>query len=292
MSKRWILLFFIPMSAVTASATLPPVDFIVKTWAKTHKSIKNLKIQSTILSYQDDHPTDTQFQEVWTYHAATQSFESAAWSSLRTGNGVSLGTKLFSAVRPDVSVSPVSSLLVSSQADVMIDALKSVQVSFPPDSDSLVSLPNAVSPAAARTIAVPENSFQSLGRLDERMDRMGWVVGTADPRDKTRPQVWFEKDSFYPMKLWFTPSSLKKFYEIRFEEMQPSHSFFYPRLIKVKDEKGAVLFSVQLTEITSLPHVVHNTALSAGKSDQWTAEGEASSGSLKELIQLYYDIIR
>ncbi len=76
-------------------------------------------------------------------------------------------------------------------------------------------------------------SISSLGRFK---DSIVYVIGAKYP-DETRPQIWFDRSSFRPVR-WFQPSphftENSEFMEILFSDWQSKNGTWYPMHIEFK----------------------------------------------------------
>lgn len=113
-----------------------------------------------------------------------------------------------------------------------------------------------------------------LGRMDRRF---AWVIGSRSPAKKGEisvPQLWIEKDSFFPMKIVLADSV-----EARFENFRDVKGQTLPRIIHFQ------IKSVLLREEWGEVDVNSKTDLVAGFQPGWTSSGKMISGDLREMAE-------
>lgn len=247
---------------------IPPSQFLMKTWFTKHSS-KNIKILSVVTGQEGNEQAGS-FEEVLTFHPKTKLVRSLATNKA--------GRKLYSLEKNLDALAPVTSFLLGTDFKEASLLLKSRGIPIKTDEDF----------APLKT--EPEKlglESESLGRWQ---GRVAWVIGLTgqDLKADSGPQLWFEKDSFLPLRLIYfeskDPSNRSSgLVEFQFDQYKITSEYAYPRIIQVLKNKKKI-FSVQLLDIT-----VDSEKL--GHLPKAQAEN-SSPEALMSLIQLYYDTLR
>jgi hypothetical protein len=253
--------------SASASAYIPPSLFLIKTWMQKHSKVKHLRIRNTIIAFEKDQPTNIRFSETAIFNSKTSDVKS--WATDEAGKTLFSNQKKFSALPP------VAQLLIGNDFKEVSQSLKAKGIPVRLEADLL----------ALKTESERINSeSQSLGRWQ---GKIAWVIGPTGSNlaVDSGPQLWFEKDTFLPIRLIYTPSAEPEdSYEFQFDQYRLSYEFPYPKSIQVFKKGKGHIFTVQLTDVS-----VNSDKLETLNP---TGEAQSSPSALKELVQLYYELFR
>lgn len=258
-----------------AYAYIPPSQFIVKTWVKKHSDSKALKIRSTITALEDGKPGHLSFRETAIYN-----FEALTMKSLATDQNDQI---LYSTEKNLRSLSPASKLLISTNSQEVTEALKEKGI--------LIRTPEELLQLRTETAKLKSEN-ESMRRWNRSF---AWVIGSAadsiETQGRLNPQVWFEKDTFLPLRLVYSASGESERLDFQFEDFHYFRDFPYPRNYRVSKKGKEMGLQAQVIDLTPVPGGTKHSG-SATKQVGFTAAGESASGALKDLIQFYYDFVR
>ena len=131
--------------------------------------------------------------------------------------------------------------------------------------------------------------------LKRMNDQVAWVIAQKGSKtgSSSQTQVWFEKDTFYPLKLVWREAESDVPYEFRYEFQggASQKGFSYPKVISVFNQDSQLILRSKLSELTlgsegaefGMPHP---------RVQGLTPAGEASPAKLKSLLKLYDQLIR
>ena len=298
MLRKIVLSLWITLLSIPSYAYIPPSNFIVKSWVKTRKGLKPIRIRNLVTAYSNNKPETTSFKEVLYFNPTAMTLVSSALSSASSPSSPNYpnykdetGNRLYSVSKSISSAALASVLMLSPDEQAVVSSL--LERGIPIRKEFIPVLPTGSSPEA---MPAAENEVEALTRIDRQVNKVAWIIGTTDPKDEVRPQIWFEKDTFYPLKLKLlgfaeTSQDSSKVYDVTFENYQSIHRLPIPRLIKVLDKNGSVLLTSELIDMTSTfkPEAHLSQGIEKG---HFTPMGESASSSMKDLIQIYYDAIR
>jgi hypothetical protein len=137
--------------------------------------------------------------------------------------------------------------------------------------------------------------------MDEEKDGAVWEVKESKPiqnGEGVEPQIWFEKDTFLPVRLVYNPQgdgSVPKdsnLYDIKMMNYRFYHEFPFPRSIIVSKKGAGILFEVKLEELQVNSPEGLDSKESHRAASGFTEAGETAASGLKELIQSYYTLFR
>ena len=287
-SKLLGIVFTLTLVSGVCHAYIPPSSFIVKNWVKSRKGMKTIRIRTQVTKYSDMEPTSVTFKETLYFNPATQAFESTAFD---LGN-----QSLYSVTRKLDTAQLPSQVLLGSEVSPMSDALnereipiRKPKVYVPDPNPSASPIPSP----SGEPVAEEFPEIESIARIGKKVNPVAWVIGTTDPLlETTKPQIWFEKDKFYPLKVIFQTHKDGELRQVEFEDFHIIGRLPFPRTTKVFDKSGKLLFVSQLTDILAAPREGSRLGNNASKAERFTPSGESSSSELRELIQLYYDVVR
>jgi hypothetical protein len=251
---------------VNTFAYLPPSQFIIKTWANKHSGLQTVKVRSLVTAYDGEKPTDVHFKATTLFHVGTHILRS--WASDDSDK------KIFSIEKKGDAISLVSRLLLSSNGKDLIRALRDQKFPIRIDEELM----------ALRTEA--ERARAEDEALKRWNNGIAWVIGT---REDAPSQLWFEKDVFLPIRMIFTHPAVNDRMEFRFENYRFSKEFPYPRSLIVMKDGKKILLKEELIEFSS---VVDTSSSHHGTALGTFLEGNSISSSVKNLIKLYYDVVR
>lgn len=269
-----VLSLVVMSSLITSSPSfgyIPPSQFLMKTWFTKHSG-KNIKISSSVNGYEGTEQAtgSISFKETLHFHPQTKLLRSLATDET--------GKKLFSLEKNLDTLAPIAQFLLGSDFKEVSLLLKSRGVPIKTDED--------FAPLKTEPEKLALES-ESLGRWQ---GKVAWVIGPTgqDLKVDTGPQLWFEKDSFLPLRLIYLESKdpnsrSSSLVEFQFDQYKITSEFAYPRIIHVLKNKKKI-FSVQLLDMT-----VESEKL--GHLPKSLAENSSPEGVMS-LIQLYYDTLR
>lgn len=261
-------------SGPSAWAYIPPSQFILKTWANKHSGIKSLRIKTQVTAYDGNKLTDVHFKELSIYYPDTQFLRSWALDDAER--------KLFYVEKKADAASPIVRLLMNKDWQGHLQMLKQRGIPVKSDQELL-----ALRTEAERMKA--ENL--TLGRWGGGID---WVMGGASAPAPVKnavisdPQLWFEKDTFLPVRMIYANSGSSALNEVQMESYKFVQGFPYPRKITVL-KKNEIAFIGQLTDLFVDSE---KSASSSASSSGFTDVGQSISSNLRSLISSYYEQLR
>ncbi len=248
-------------------AYIPPSFYILKTWVKKHSDFKQLRVQSLVTAAEIPGETPLHFKEITIVENSP--------TTIRTTSTDDFGKYLFRQTRTSETMSLLAKLLFSSNAELVAEQLKSFEIPVKTEKDLLV-LPTE-----------PERWAQEKQFLTRWNTTMAWVIGNQEPKGKLGPQIWFEKDSFLPLRIIYAPQRDGDWLDIQFENYQVSRGISFPRVIRVLKKDGSTLLNIRVTDVST-----SFRKDSGHLANGFTPLGEDTPGSLKEMIQRYYEFLR
>ena len=259
-------------------AYIPPSEFILNNWTNKHVvNSRAVKLKNIVTAYDQNKLTELHFKETVIYYPATGSL-----TSLITDDA---DQKLYSTEKTIESLPPITKVLLSGDLPKVTESL--VKVGIPIKSkEELLALPTE----AERILAESE----LLTRVNGQLTSLAWVISTPKPDDTGPvPQIWFEKDTFFPLKLSYLENRDQTFYEFQIEDFRSFRDFIFPKTYRVKKGDN-VLFASQLQDLwIAAPDTLGVKAFHSQNSENGFSDlGQASPASLKEFILRYYGITR
>ena len=252
----------------TASAYIPPSLFILKTWVGKHARQKKLKITHLVTPGGGSQNSPAHFKEVL---MASEGQLLRSWA-VNDSNEV-----LFYQEKVVKEWSLPTQLLMSSDWVTLGRLLK----------DMGVPMVTQNRPSQSEPVEIEQ---QSLVRWK---DTISWVI-SEKPIQKQHPQIWFEKDTFLPLRMLYSPNHDSKSYnhdsksyDVAFDNFRKD--FSYPRMVSLSDSSGRVLLTSQVVD---LGPASESTKWPRPSSHGWTAAGNSVPSELKDLIELYYKSFR
>lgn len=252
--------------SVGSFAYIPPSQFILKTWANKHSGVKGIKIKTLVTAYDGNKPTDIHFKEVSVYSPETQVLKS--WATDESEK------KLYYSEKKIDTWSPISKLLISHDWHQLSLNLRERGIPVKTEQELL----------ALRT----ESDRMKLENLALQRWNGGfaWVIGSTPSKEGNSPQIWFEKDTFLPLRMVYSRQD-SDLAEVRFENYRFFREFPYPRTSSVL-RKGSTYFTSQLIELI----VDGEKLLPGGATPGFTEAGNSISSGMRELIRAYYEQFR
>jgi len=259
------------MGTSMAFAYIPPSQFIVRTWINKHGGVKNVKVRSNVTAFVDDKPTDVHFKETTIYNSDTNTIKS--WVSDDSDR------KLFVIEKNAANLSTISKLLFMADSREVVRVLRDRGIPIRLEDELL-----AMRTELERTKSENESIARWNGGL-------AWVIGSVNPPDAFNPQLWFEKDTFLPLRMIFVSPKDRETYDFRVEGYRYSREFPYPRVLSVIKKGNGTLFSSQLLELA-----VNADQSKGSRGDSstpgYTDAGNSLSSAQRDLIRQYYDVVR
>jgi hypothetical protein len=268
----WTLLLFTP----NAFAYIPPSQYILKTWLGKHSGVKSVRIKTVVTALEKDKPTDVHFRETTYYQFDRQTLKSFASDDAER--------RLYSIEQAAVRMSPTGKILLGTD---LRDVSKTLR-------DKKVPIRSEEELQGYRTEGEKQKSeTESIGRLNSTF---AWVIGTPPTKKGDSPeegQIWFEKDTFLPLRFVLSNTRDRDTYDIRFDNYRTYREFPFPRTVTVlKKNDGAVLVS-QVVDVTLNPEVPSGRSFHGGGPEgSFTDAGNSAPSAVKGLIRMYYDLVR
>jgi hypothetical protein len=258
------------LSSAVAWAYVPPSQYIVKSMTTRRMGLKVVRIRSQVVALDGDKPTDVHFKATTVYSAQTQTLRSWATDSA--------DKELYRIERKAPQFLPADALLFELNPQQVAKNLKDRGIPIKTE-EELLLLKDEEERRAAET-----------ERLVRWKGQLAWVIGPTDPKDKTSPQLWVEKDSFFPARL--IADIRDTFADIRFEGFRLYRELPYPRTIYLARKDDTLVLRDDLVEINVNPSPKELKFPVATGPDGFTDEGNAAPGKLRELIRQYYELVR
>ncbi len=253
------LLFVLQATALFGTlghAYIPPSAFIVKTWVGKHAHHKKLKLKTLVTTGDKRQGATVQFKELF---VLTEAGVARSWA-MNDSDQV-----LYYQERGLKQLSLPSQLLFNSDSSDLMRHLieKGIPILTDPQ---------------------PEKVEQEY--LKRMNDSVSWVI-SQKPLQKDGPQVWFEKDTFFPLRLVFSTSESTRTYDLNYENFR--RDYLIPRFLTLRGSSGEVVLTGQVQDFgiqSDIPKPLRSSA------PGWTPLGESASANLKTLIQTYYQSLR
>jgi hypothetical protein len=251
---------------------VPPSQYVLKTWLSKHNGIKNVRVKTTVTAIENDKPTEVHFKE--------NTLLSIDRMNLKSWVADDSDKKLYGIEKSSAALSPVAKLLFSGDWRDVIGVLKEKNIPIRTE-EELLSLKTE-----------PERLKVESEFLSRIGGHIAWVIGGSGIKENFDPQIWFEKDTFLPLRIVYLAKD-GEVYDVQFDHFRFSREFPYPRNLTIARKGKGILISSQLIELnvssdTSFPKQSH----SSNSEDGFTDAGRSASSALKDLIRLYYDVVR
>jgi hypothetical protein len=249
-------------------AYVPPSFFIVKSVAAKHGGIKGVKIRSMVTVMDGEKPGTIRFKAIAHYNPNTGTLHAYAYDER--------GQKLYAVERRDDSATGADALLFWRDENKVAAALKARGIPIRTE-DELLKMKDE-----------DERRLSEVTRLARWNSANAWVIGGPE---KDTPQLWVEKDSFLPLRLIAAPrpeSSSSDIVDLQFEGQRYQREFPYPRVVVAVQGKRP-LFRDEVQDITI---TLDPAEFRSGVTPGFTETGNSSPGSLRDLIQKYFEVLR
>lgn len=259
------------LPAAPAWAYVPPSQYIVKTWVAKRSHAKNLRIRTIATVMEGEQPTSTKVRTTTTFNAQTR--ELVSWASDESDK------RLYTVTRKQRLLGGLNALLLDPEVREVVHALRSARIPIRGE-DELLALPD-------------ENARRAAEVTDFVRWKSGfaWVIG--DPKGWDA-QFWIEKDTFLPARLVFQPKDYGSTVDVKFENYRFQQDFPYPRLVFVAGKESPIFLKDELVDVAVNVDAAQlkPPAGEKGPANGYTDAGGGASGSVRELIKNYYEIIR
>lgn len=218
-----------------------------------------------------EQPTSVKFRSTTLFNAQTR--ELMSWASDENDR------KLYAVSRKQRLLGALSAVLLESEVREAVHSLRQARVPIRGE-DELLALPDEIARRAAE-----------VTDFVRWKSTFAWVIG--DPKSWD-PQFWFEKDTFLPARLVFQPKDFGSTVDVRFENYRFQQDFPYPKLLFVAGKETPIFLKDELVDVAvnidpaQLKIPVEGRAPVTG----WTDAGNSASGSVRDLISRYYEIVR
>lgn len=250
------LLLMAEVSISSAQAYIPPSSFILKTWIGKRHHQKKLRVKSLIYAGDRQASTAPHFKEIF-FITEAQTLKSWAVDDQ--------DQVLFYREKPLKEISLAAQLFFGS--DVMELGRN------------------------LRSKGIPVLFDQSQGAIEQESllrirETVSWVVGEK-PIQSGTPQLWFEKDTFLPLRLVYSASAEMDKKSFEFDHFR--RDLMLPRSLSVQTGSGKPVLNVQVAEMGLLgdPGKGYHS-----QAQGWTTLGENISSETRELIRVYYESLR
>ena len=120
-----------------------------------------------------------------------------------------------------------------------------------------------------------------------------WILGVDSPKGKgASPQLWVEKDSFLPLRLFASlePDKGGELDDLEFQNYRYNREFPYPRTIQLYPASSRQ--SVLRADLTEIQIDSGQDPGRAQMTTGFTDAGNAAPSALRDLIQSYYTVVR
>ncbi len=258
------VLFF---STALVQANVPPSSYVVKQFAKHNQNFKTLSLRLVVSKVVAGSPTAVHFRENLLLDRNSGVLQSRAFDDENS--------ELFARSRnlksdDALRVSPLMALLFSDNEEHLFYHL----------GQQLIPLKSELDLTKLKTEAERREAEKHF--VKRWQNRVVWGLG-GDSKTETAPQIWFEKETFLPVR-WVFPDSARLPSEVQFGPFKYETGYPFPsetRFFKSGEEKIFVTIEKMATnsKLAGFP---------APLTDGFTEKGTALSGDLKELIETYY----
>jgi len=259
------------LAAPLAFGYVPPSQFIVKTWINKHQAAKTIKVRSVVATLEGGLPSATRIKVTTVFNAVTRELKS--WASDEADR------KLYGFEKRYYRLPPIAALLFDSEIRDVSHALREARIPIRTE-DELLAMATEEERRASESQAFVrwKNTF-------------AWVIGPADASlESYDPQLWFEKDSFLPLRLVYNHSGIGTL-DTRFENYRYQHDFPYPRMVTPMRKGNDPLYREELLDVLVNPDAKELKAMT-GSASGFTDAGNSASGGVRDLIQQYYGLLR
>lgn len=255
--------------STSAQAYIPPSQFILKTWANKHAGAKTLRVKTVVYELENGKATENHFNETLVFSPETLGFKS--WVSDDQDK------KLYSVERTLSSSSILAQMLLAADSRQLIQALKNKEVPIPTEEDLL------------KLKTEDDRRKAEIEALLRWNNGIAWAIGVDSSKIVSKPQLWFEKDSFLPLRMIIaTSNDSGDLNEIRFDGFRFFREFPFPKTFQFL-KKDVGVFSTQLKDLTFVAEKVNVKPQSNG---EFTEIGNSKPSAIKSLIRLYYEHCR
>jgi hypothetical protein len=250
-------------------AYIPPSQYIVKTWTNKHAGVKSIRIKNTVNAYDGNKATDVHFKDLSIYFPETQVLRSWALDDS--------DRKLYFTEKKLDRLSIVGKLLLSKDFHEVVSSLKEKGIPVRTEQELL----------AFRTESDRMKAeILSLARWNGNII---WTIGSSSSEKEAKtPQIWFEKDSFLPLRMFYSKSGSDVAMDVQFEGYKFAREFPYPKKVNVLT-RGEMLLSSQLIEVATDSDRHHGGGNGVSG---FTELGHSASSKVRQLISLYYEQLR
>lgn len=255
--KFRILSVLLILSSSIAWAYVPPSQYLVKMFVNKKVGTKLVRVRTNLSSLPS---ADIKLKTLSLYDSTSH--------ILRTWILDERDQKLYKMDRRANEMTPVGEMLFNGNFVEVTAALTKAGIPIKTE-EELLKLTDEDQRRAAES--------QSLRRW---RGVPAWIIGVPE---KTDPQLWIEKDSFLPIRLLAS-------YDVQFEGYGFFHGFPYPKTVSVLSTEGKPTMKEELVEFTTgatFPEMKGN----AGPNG-YTDLGNSASGSMRELIEAYFKVLR
>jgi hypothetical protein len=254
--------------STAALAYVPPSSFIIKSVASKHGGFKGVKVRSIVTAMEGEKPGTTRFKVVTYFNPQTGTLHAHAYDER--------GQKLYSVERRDDSATAADALLFWRDESKVAAALKARGIPIRTE-DELLKMKDE-----------DERRLSEQERLARWNSSIAWVIGA--PAEGS-PQLWIEKDSFLPLRLIAGPrpeSDSSDQVDLQFEGQRHYREFPFPRVV-VAVQKKQPLFRDEVQDVTL---VLDANEFKNPLTPGFTEAGNSASGSMRDLIQKYFEVLR
>jgi hypothetical protein len=251
-----------------AWAYIPPSSFIVKSTVAKHAGIKGVKIRSMVTQMEGELLGSTRFKAMTYFNPQTGVLRAYAYDDR--------GQKLYAVERREDSATAADALLFWRDERNVSAALKAR------------GIPVRTEDELAAMATEEDRRASEQQRLTRWNSSIAWVIGGPE---LDSPQLWIEKDSFLPLRLIAAPrpeSSSSEIVDLQFEGQRYHREFPFPRVVVALHKKQPLFRD----EVQDVALVLDAAEFRSSVTPGFTDAGNSASGSLRELIQKYFEVLR
>jgi hypothetical protein len=257
-----------------AFAYVPPSQFIVRNIVNKRKDIKVVRVRSVVSTVEGDKAGATRFTAVTLFSLPTSTVK--AWA---LGDN---SVRLYGIQRRAATLPSVVSVLFESRLSDLVRSLRESSIPVRTE-DELRAMKDE-----------DERRSAEVEHLERWKGGTAWVIGRRMPPDShdLTPQLWVEKDTFYPLRLIYSIKQGQEQGEIadvRFESTRSYRGFSYPRVTTVYGRDGIPWLRDEVIDITVNPK---SDDIEEAVDGGYTQAASTITAPVKDLIEKYFGAVR
>jgi hypothetical protein len=275
-----VLLAALVGSVSNAYAYIPPSEYIVRQFVKKRAGVTSIRIRSIVTAIEGSQATAVRYRlmtqlELPSRKIRVRAYDEtgkelyATWRELPVDAGV--------ASDPDrLRTSPVFEFLADPRAEVVVGTLVGLEIPIRTEGDLL------------KLGTEEERRSAELTSLTRVGDEVAWMIGPAR-KAAYQPQVWFEKDSFLPLR-WIGDTEQGRL-DIRLQSYRFTREYPFPRVIEIRqaDSANKALYQELVQDFWINPE---GNEMSRGFAGDGFTEAGNAAGSVRDLILSTIKVLR